>query len=55
MSDDKVIKQMIDFVEKQERKLQIDKLLKNNKSKNDVVNSVIVELKRVMKDENTKD
>ena len=54
MSDDMVIRHMIDFVEKQEKQLQLDKLLNDNKAKNDVVNTVILELTQVMKHENTK-
>ncbi len=53
MSDDKIISHMIDFVEKQERQLQVDKLLKDKKAKSDVVNNIIIELKQVIGNENT--
>lgn len=52
MNKDELVKNMIDFIETEERNLQASKMANDNKAKTDVVNSILDELEREMNNEN---
>lgn len=52
MSDEKIINDMISFIEEKERKVQASKLATDSTSKTDVVKAILDELEREIKDEN---
>lgn len=52
MSKDEIVKNLIDFIEKEERNLQASKMANDNKAKTDVVNSILDELEREINNEN---
>ena len=52
MNDKKVVADMIDFIEKKERELQLNKMSADSQVKNDVVKMILDELERVTSDEN---
>lgn len=52
MSKDEIVKNLINFIETEERNLQASKMANDNKAKTDVVNSILDELEREMNDEN---
>lgn len=52
MNNDEVVKKIIDFIEEKERQLQAAKLVNDSKAKNDIVNSILIELESVVNDEN---
>lgn len=52
MTKDEIVKNMIEFIEYEERNLQASKMINDNKTKTDVVNSVLGELECEVNDEN---
>ncbi len=50
MNDQEVIERMIMFIENKEKDLQASKLVGNSKAKNQIVNDIIKELERALKD-----
>lgn len=52
MNNDEVVKKIIYFIEEKERLLQAAKLVNDSKAKNDIVNSILLELDREVNDEN---
>lgn len=52
MTKEEIVKNMIEFIEDEERNLQASKMTNDNKVKTDIVNSVLEELEREINDEN---
>lgn len=52
MTKEEIVKNMIEFIENEERNLQASKMANDNKVKTDIVNSVLEELEREINDEN---
>lgn len=52
MTKEEIVKNMIMFIEKEERNLQASKMANDNKGKTDIVNSILDELERETSDEN---
>lgn len=52
MSDEKIINDMISFIEEKERTVQASKLATDSTAKTDVVKAILDELEREIKDEN---
>ena len=52
MNKEEIIKNMIEFIENEERNLQASKMTNDNKAKKDIVNSVLEELECEINDEN---
>lgn len=52
MSKDEIVKNLINFIETEERNLQASKMVNDNKGKTDVVNNILDELEREMNNEN---
>lgn len=52
MTKEEIVKNMILFIEKEERNLQASKMANDNKGKTDIVNSILDELERETSDEN---
>ncbi len=50
MNDQEVIERMIMFIENKEKDLQASNLGGNSKAKNQIVNDIIKELERALKD-----
>ena len=46
MSDEVIVKNMIEFIESKERDLQASKFSNDSKVKSDIVNNILVELER---------
>lgn len=55
MNSQSVVQHMIDFIEEKEKELQADKLNTGNKSKKNVVQSILDELDTEVKNEDQKD
>ncbi len=53
MNDDKIIEHMIQFIESKERDLQAATLISSNQNKTDLVQSVLKELEREIKNEDS--
>lgn len=51
MSEKEVVTSMIDFIEKKERELQLNKMSADSQTKNDVVKMILDELERVANNE----
>ena len=51
MSDEKIIDEMVTFIEEKERKVQASKLATDSTVKTDVVKAILDELEREIKDE----
>lgn len=51
MSENDVVVKMIEFVEKKERELQLNKMNADSQAKNDVVKAILDELERVTSNE----
>ena len=54
MNDEKIVEHMISFIEAKERDLQAATLVSGNQNKTDLVQSVLKELEREIKDEDSK-
>lgn len=52
MTKEEIVKNIIEFIEDEERNLQASKMANDNKVKTDIVNSVLEELEREISDEN---
>lgn len=52
MNEQEIVNKMIDFIEMKERELQLNKRNMDNRTKNDVVKSIMDELEREIKNEN---
>ena len=52
MTKEEIVKNIIEFIEDEERNLQASKIANDNKAKTDIVNSVLEELEREINDEN---
>lgn len=52
MNDEQIISAMISFIEDKEKELQIKKMIADNQSKSDIVNSILNELERMTTHEN---
>ncbi len=52
MSDNQIVKHMIDFIEEKERELQASKMGTDTQAKNGIIRSIISELERELKNEN---
>lgn len=52
MTKDEVVKNMIDFIEKEEIYLQASKMVNDSKVKPDIVNRILDELEREVSNEN---
>lgn len=52
MTKEEIVKNIIEFIEDEERNLQTSKMANDNKVKTDIVNSVLEELEREINDEN---
>lgn len=52
MTKEEIVKNMIEFIENEERNLQASKIVNDNRAKTDIVNSVLEELEREINDEN---
>lgn len=52
MTKEEIVKNIIEFIEDEERNLQASKMTNDNKVKTDIVNSVLEELEREINDEN---
>lgn len=52
MNKEEIIKNMIEFIENEEKNLQASKMTNDNKAKKDIVNSVLEELECEISDEN---
>ena len=54
MSDEKIVSDMIKYIEDKERKVQASKLANDSQAKTDVVKAILDELEREIKNENKK-
>lgn len=52
MTKDKIVENMISFIEKEERNLQASKMANDGKVKTDIVTNILDELEREVSDEN---
>lgn len=52
MTKDKIVENMISFIEKEERNLQASKMANDGKVKIDIVTNILDELEREVSDEN---
>lgn len=52
MTKDKIVENMISFIEKKERNLQASKMANDGKVKTDIVTNILDELEREVSDEN---
>lgn len=52
MTKEKIVENMITFIEKEERNLQASKIANDTKAKSDIVNSILDELEREINNEN---
>ncbi len=52
MNDDKIIKNLISFIETKERELQINKMTNDSQAKNDIVKLILDELESEIANEN---
>ena len=52
MSDNKVVTNMVAFIEEKEKQLQAEKMLGENSAKNDIVKAILDELEREVSNEN---
>lgn len=52
MTKEEIVKNIIEFIEDEERNLQASKIANDNKAKTDIVNSVLEELEREINNEN---
>ena len=52
MSDEKIVSDMIKYIEDKERKVQASKLANDSQAKIDVVKAILDELEREIKNEN---
>lgn len=55
MNDDKIVKNLISFIETKERELQINKMTNDSQAKNDIVKSILDELESEVANENKED
>lgn len=52
MTKEKIVANMISFIEKEERNFQASKMTNDNKIKTDIVNRILEELEREINNEN---
>lgn len=52
MSENKVVSNMISFIEDKEKQLQADKMLGESAAKNDIVKAILDELEKEVSNEN---
>lgn len=52
MSDNKVVDNMIVYIEKKEKQLQAEKMFGENSAKNDIVKSILDQLEKEVSNEN---
>lgn len=52
MTKEKIVENMISFIEKEERNLQASKMANDGKVKTDIVTNILDELEREVSDEN---
>ena len=55
MSENNVVKNMIEFIENKEHQLQAEKMIGENSAKNDIVKSILDQLDKEVANENKQD
>lgn len=55
MNDEKIVKNLISFIETKERELQINKMTNDSQAKNDIVKSILDKLESEITSENKED